>query len=150
MIFLITSFFFIIGDYYLRVNILSREYYLPWQSIRQHSLTPSFTQGRLLFVLIFNIYIGQSNYLKISLLGPPMVDSTPVSHSIAIIYFVALFFRLFPLYINGLVCEFFNLHSFVSYQSFISLNTIHYFWLLTFCEGIWWVTLILMCNFQAW
>ena len=30
-----------------------------------------------------------------------MVDPTPVSHSIAIIYFVARFFRLFPLYING-------------------------------------------------
>ena len=87
-------------------------------------------------MLIFNIYIGQSNYLKISLLGPPMLDPTPVSHSIAIIYFVARFFRLFPLYINGLVGEFFNLHSFVFYQSFIQLNTIHYFWLLTFCEGI--------------
>ena len=49
-------------------------------------------------MLIFNIYIGQSNYLKISLLGPPMVDPTPVSHSIAIIYFVARFFRLFALY----------------------------------------------------
>ena len=46
-------------------------------------------------MLHFNIYIGQSNYLKISSLGPPMVDPTPVSHSIAIIYFVARFFRLF-------------------------------------------------------
>ena len=27
--FLITSFFFILGDYYLRIHILSREYYLP-------------------------------------------------------------------------------------------------------------------------
>ena len=57
-------------------------------------------------MLHFNIYIGQSNYLKISSLGPPMVDPTPVSHSIAIIYFVARFFRLFPLYINGMVGEF--------------------------------------------
>ena len=70
-------------------------------------------------MLIFNIYIGQSNYLKISLLGPTMLDPTPVSLSIAIIYFVARFFRLFPLYINGREGEFFNLHSFVSYQSFI-------------------------------
>ena len=52
-------------------------------------------------MLIFNIYIGQSNYLKISLLGPPMVDPTPVSHSIAIIYFVARFFRLFVLSTMG-------------------------------------------------
>ena len=99
--------YFILGDYYLLIHILSIEYYLPWQSIRQHSLTPSFTQGRLLFVLIFNIYIGQSNYLKISLLGLPMVNPTPVSHSIAIIYFVTRFFRLFPLYINGREGEFF-------------------------------------------
>ena len=93
MIFLITSFFFILGDYYLRIHILSREYYLPLQSILQHSLTPSFTQGRLLFVLIFNIYIGQSNYLKISLLGPPMVDPTPVSLSIAIINLIIYLYR---------------------------------------------------------
>ena len=52
-------------------------------------------------MLIFNIYIGQSNYLKISLLGPPMVDPTPVSHSIAIIYFVARFLRLFVLSTMG-------------------------------------------------
>ena len=36
-----------------------------------------------------------------SLLGPPMVDPTPVSHSIAIIYFVARFFRLFVLSTMG-------------------------------------------------
>ena len=79
-----------------------------------------------------------------------MMSPTSVSRNFAIIYFVARFFRLFPLYINGLVGEFFNLHSFVFYQSFIQLNTIHYFWLLTFCEGISSDTLILMCNFQAW
>ena len=45
-----------------------------------------------------------------------MMSPTPVSRSIAIIYFVAHFFRLFPLYINGLVGEFFNLPSFASYQ----------------------------------
>ena len=52
-------------------------------------------------MLIFNIYIGQSNYLKISLPGPTMLDPTPVSHSIAIIYFVARFFRLFVLSTMG-------------------------------------------------
>ena len=78
-------FLFYLGDYYLRIQILSREYYLPWQSIRQHSLTPSFTQGRLLFVLIFNIYIGQSNYLKISLLGPTMLDPTIVTYNFYLI-----------------------------------------------------------------
>ena len=79
-------------------------------------------------MLIFNIYIGQSIYLKISSLGPTMLDPTPVSHSIAIIYFVARFFRLFPLYINGQICEFFNLHSFVYYQSFIQLNIILFYY----------------------
>ena len=133
LIFLITFFFFIIGDFFLIIHILYRELFLPWQSIRQHSLTPSFTQGRLLFVLIFNIYIGQSNYLKISLLGPPMVDPTPVSHSIAIIYFVARFFRLFVLSTMG---------SKASVKKTVRWTV--------FSEGIWWVALILMCNFQAW
>ena len=49
-------------------------------------------------MLIFNIYIGQHADSYVSLLGPTMLDPTPVSHSIAIIYLVARFFRLFPLY----------------------------------------------------
>ena len=35
-----------------------------------------------------------------------MMSPTPVSRSFAIIYLVARFFLLFPLYINGLVGEF--------------------------------------------
>ena len=88
---------------YLIEHILSREYYLPWQSIRHLAVTPSFTQGRLLFVLIFNIYIGQSNYLKISSLGPPMVDPTPVSRSFAIIYLVARLLFEFLIFILELL-----------------------------------------------
>ena len=111
--FLLSIYFISAYTFYLK-NTVYRDN--PSVSIRWH--LPLHKEG-FLFVLIFNIYIGQSNYLKINSLGPPMVDPTPVSLSIAIIYFVARFFRLFPLYINGLVCEFFNLHSFVFYQSFI-------------------------------
>ena len=84
-------------------------------------------------MLIFNIYIGQSNYLKISLLGPPMVDPTPVSHSIAIIYFVARFFRLFVLSTMG--------------EKASVKKTVRW---TVFSEGISSDTLILMCNSQAW
>ena len=45
------------------------------------TLTPSFTQGGLLSVQISNIYIGQNINIKADLLGPPVVDPTPVSHS---------------------------------------------------------------------
>jgi len=48
------------------------------------------------FRLNFNTYIGQSIYANASLLGPPMVDPTTVSHSFIVIYFVARFFRFFP------------------------------------------------------
>ena len=52
-------------------------------------------------MLIFNIYIGQHADSYVSLLGPTMLDPTPVSHSIAIIYLVARFFRLFVLSTMG-------------------------------------------------
>ena len=61
------------------------------------TLTPSFTQGGLLSVQISNIYIGQNINIKANLFGPPMVDPTPVSHTIVIIiYMIILRIFLYP------------------------------------------------------